>query len=308
MLRIGQALEMLSHEKEQPAPSNPDVVPVAQENTTAMTTTLPAPEHPATRRMREHLASQAPRPAAVASASIVQPASDDEALAAMIAERPAALVVQPPAAPVVQPPAAAAPVVPGQAAAPPMEAAAALAPAAVVQAAPGTEPKPVDDPLESIESWKQYSAQYARFRRRMKRADVPPNIKEKLGTCEGRKEMWRLFAAKNEDMEEMSSHLMTVSLRQSQEQTRRHSWTTRAALESQLGVQDTDHVFSLARQQGRWRAHPSAPGVRQLEQVYFLSDESGTAARTDATELTTTGAITGALAADVAAGFQGWQQ
>ena len=89
----------------------------------------------------------------------------------------------------------------------------------------------------------------------MMRADVPPNIKEKLGTCEGRKEMWRLFASKGEDMEEMSAHLMTVSLRQSQEQTRRHSWTTRAALESQLGVQDTDHVFSLARQQGRWLAH-----------------------------------------------------
>jgi len=307
MLRIGQALEMLSREKEQPAPSKPDVVPAAPENTTAMTTTSPAREHPATRRMREHLASQAPRPA-MASASIELHASDEQALSQMIDERPAALAVQPPAAPVVQPPAAAAPVVPGQAAAPPMEAAPALAPAAVVQAAPGTEPAPVDDPLESIESWKQYSAQYARFRRRMKRADVPPNIKEKLGTCEGRKEMWRLFAAKNEDMEEMSSHLMTVSLRQSQEQTRRHSWTTRAALESQLGVQDTDHVFSLARQQGRWRAHPSAPGVRQLEQVYFLSDESGTAARTDATELTTTGAITGALAADVAAGLQGWQQ
>jgi len=150
-----------------------------------------------------------------------------------------------------------------------------------------------------------YSAQYARFRRRMKRADLPQNLKAKMLTCEGRKDLWKLFQGKEEDVNEMSSHLLVISLRQSQEQSRRHAWTTRSSLEAQLGVQDTDTVFALARQQGRWRAHPSAPGVRQLEQVYFLVDEAGSAVRTDATEVTSQAEVSGALAGDIVAGNTG---
>ena len=149
---------------------------------------------------------------------------------------------------------------------------------------------------------KEYHAKYMRYRRRMNRRTLPEAIKGRLNTVEGRRDMWNLFVDKDENIDQMVSHLLQVTLEAEQKQTRVNSWITRSKLTQDIGEDDCEKCFAAAKLQQRWRKHPSAPEIHALEQIYFLTDDTGASTGTARTTLQTSAEVDGQLAHEIAAG------
>jgi hypothetical protein len=151
----------------------------------------------------------------------------------------------------------------------------------------------------------------SRFTRRLKRKDIADNIKAEVASGrEGRQRVFQLWMQLGQCMEStcqvscvhsfhpclllhlvlasnlswlhhvdraVSSYLVTVSRKQTQERENAYQWMTLTQLQGEYGEAPGLETFNYLRDAGAWRQHPSAPGIRSMEQVNVLRTTSATA-------------------------------